>query len=151
MKQVDIGELARTAIDSVEPLAIQRNIKIHYDANSNLLLTADPDEIEIIFNNLLSNAVKYNKEGGDVFFNIQNKGKNMVFKVEDTGIGISEENKEKLFKDFVRIKTHETRDITGSGLGLSITKGIVEQYQGIIDVDSKPGTGTTFTVSLPLN
>jgi len=149
LKKVDINELAQMAIDSVEPLAIQRNIKLHYDSDNNLMLNADAEEIEIIFNNLLSNAVKYNKDGGDVFFNISRNNGNMVFRVEDTGIGISEEHKGKLFQEFTRIKTTKTRDITGSGLGLSITKGMVEQYKGSIDVNSKPDVGTTFTVNLP--
>lgn len=149
MKKVDINELAKIAMDTVEPLAIQRNVKLNFNADEKLLLNADPDEIEIILNNLLSNAVKYNKEGGEVFFNIKNSGSNMIFKIEDTGIGICEEDKEKLFKEFTRIKTEKTRDITGSGLGLSITKGMVEQYNGSIEVNSKPDVGTTFTVSLP--
>lgn len=149
MKKVDINELAKLAMDTVEPLAIQRNVKLNYNADDKLMLNADPDEIEIILNNLLSNAVKYNKEGGEVFFNIKNGSSNMVFKIEDTGIGINEDDKEKLFKEFTRIKTDKTRDITGSGLGLSITKGMVEQYNGNIEVNSKPDVGTTFTVSLP--
>jgi signal transduction histidine kinase len=73
-----------------------------------------------------------------------------VFKVKDTGIGISEENKEKLFKEFSRIKNEQTRDITGSGLGLSITKRMVEQYHGHIEVESTPESGSTFTVTIPM-
>jgi len=151
MKTIDVNDIARLAIDTVDPIAIQRNVKIHYDADEKLSLTADPDEIEIILNNLLSNAVKYNKEGGEVNFSIKNGGPKIVFKVEDTGIGISEENKDKLFKEFTRIKTAETRDITGSGLGLSITKRMIEQYGGDIKVDSEYGKGSTFLVTLPVN
>jgi signal transduction histidine kinase len=150
MKTIDVNDVARLAIDTVDPMAIQRNVKIHYDADEKLSLNADADEIEIILNNLLSNAVKYNKDGGEVNFSIKNGGPKMVFKIEDTGIGISDENKEKLFQEFTRIKTAETREITGSGLGLSITKRMVEQYHGTIEVYSKPGKGTTFTVTLPV-
>jgi signal transduction histidine kinase len=132
-------------------MAIQRNVKIHRDFSDQLLIKADPDEIEIILNNLLSNAVKYNKDGGEVHLGLSNGGSNIEVRVEDTGIGISEENMEKLFKDFTRIKTVETRNITGSGLGLSITKRMVEQYGGSISVDSKPGRGTVFFVSLPVD
>lgn len=150
LKQVDVNELARLAMHTVEPMAIQRNVKVHFDVDGSPKITADPDEIEIILNNLLSNAVKYNKEGGEVNMTIKNGGPMMMIKVEDTGIGISEENIDKLFKEFTRIKTAETRDITGSGLGLSITKGMVEQYGGEIDVKSKPGEGSTFTVKMPV-
>lgn len=151
IKTIDVNDIARVAIDTVDPIAIQRNVKIHYDADEKLLLTADSDEIEIILNNLLSNAVKYNKEGGEVYFSIKNGGPKIVFKVEDTGIGISEENKDKLFKEFTRIKTAETRDIAGSGLGLSITKRMIEQYGGEIKVESEYGKGSTFLVTLPVS
>ncbi|MCB2206820.1 MAG: hybrid sensor histidine kinase/response regulator [Bacteroidetes bacterium] len=150
LKKVDVCELARIAMDTVDPLAIQRNVKLHFDADSDIVLTADPDEIEIILNNLLSNAVKYNKEGGKVDLNIRKRKDEVVFKVKDTGIGISEENKKKLFKEFSRIKNEQTRDITGSGLGLSITKRMVEEYHGHIDVESTPDAGSTFTVTIPM-
>lgn len=132
LKKVDLTELANMAIGTVHPLAIQRNISIHFEASKNISLIADPDEIEIVLNNLLSNAVKYNKEGGEVNFTIKNGGPNVVLKIEDTGIGISEENKDKLFQEFTRIKTAATRDISGSGLGLSITKKMVEQYNATL-------------------
>jgi signal transduction histidine kinase len=151
LRKVDLIELARIALDTVEPLAIQRNVKIRLEADENVIMTADPDEIEIILNNLLSNAVKYNKEGGDVNLMISNGGPDLKIEVEDTGIGISTDNMEKLFKDFTRIKTAETRDITGSGLGLSITRRMVEQYKGKIDVKSEPGKGSTFSVVLPVS
>jgi signal transduction histidine kinase len=150
LKKVDVCELARIAMDTIDPLAIQRNVKVHFDADSDIVLTADPDEIEIILNNLLSNAVKYNKEGGKVDLNIRKRKDEVVFKVKDTGIGISEENKEKLFKEFSRIKNEQTRDITGSGLGLSITKRMVEEYHGHIEVESVPEIGSTFTVTIPI-
>ena len=151
MTKVDVNELARLAMHTVEPIAIQRNVKIAFEADGAPHMFADPDEIEIILNNLLSNAVKYNKEGGIVNLSIKNGGAQLKIKVEDSGIGISEENMDKLFKEFTRIKTAETRDITGSGLGLSITKGMVEQYGGKIDVQSKQARGSTFTVTLPAN
>ena len=151
LKRVDVNELVKLAIHTVEPMAIQRNVRIHLDMNGSPELTADADEIEIIMNNLLSNAVKYNKEGGEVNVSIRNGGPSMTIKVEDTGIGISNEDKDKLFREFARIKTAETRDITGSGLGLSITKGMVEQYGGKIEVQSTPGQGSAFTVTLPVN
>jgi len=137
------------AVDAVLPMAIQRNIRIHFDTDSELSMLTDAGELEIILNNLLSNAVKYNNEGGEVHFNIKKKGNNLVFKIEDTGIGITEENLSNLFKEFSRIKTEQTRDITGSGLGLSIAKKMVDLNNGEIQVDSTPGIGTTFTVLLP--
>lgn len=150
IQKVSVNDIAKMAVDAVIPMAIQRNIKIHFDADNELSLLTDAGELEIILNNLLSNAVKYNKESGEVHFNIKKKGNNLVFKIEDTGIGISEENLSNLFKEFSRIKTEQTRDITGSGLGLSIAKKMVGLNNGEIHVDSTPGIGTTFTVLLPV-
>jgi two-component system, sensor histidine kinase and response regulator len=71
--------------------------------------------------------------------------------VSDTGIGMSQEDCENIFQDFVRIKSSKTKDITGSGLGLSITKKMLDQYNGTIKVTSVPDKGNTFTITLPRN
>jgi len=150
LKKVDLNYLAKMAIDTIKPMAIQHNIKIFSDIDEDVIITADQDEIEIIFNNLLSNAVKYNRNDGEVNFIVKRDNSGIRLVVTDTGIGISEEDMPKLFEEFSRIKTVETRDISGSGLGLSITKKMIELYNGKIDVESKPGVGTTFRVGLPV-
>jgi two-component system phosphate regulon sensor histidine kinase PhoR len=99
---------------------------------------------------LLSNAVKYNKENGKVYFTIKRQNNEIKFIVQDTGIGMTQEDISKLFHDFVRIKNSKTIDITGSGLGLSIMKKMVDLYGGKIDVVSVPDEGSTFTVTLPV-
>ncbi len=151
MKKVDLNYIGKLATDTIMPMAIQHNIKVISSIDENTVITADQDELEIIFNNLLSNAVKYNRESGEVHFTVSRTDKNVKIVVADTGIGIAEEDLSKLFEEFTRIKTNETRNISGSGLGLSITKKMVELYNGTIDVKSKPGEGTTFTVTLPLS
>jgi len=110
---------------------------------------ADPTDMEIIFNNLVSNSIKYNKRGGKAEIKIDEDTSNVILVFSDTGIGIKEEDKENLFSEFVRIKNEKTRNISGSGLGLSIVKKVVELYSGSITVDSSPDVGTTFTVRLP--
>lgn len=150
LKKTDLNYLANMAIDTIKPMAIQHNIKIAAEIDEEITIVADHDEIEIIFNNLLSNAVKYNRENGEVVFTVRRNSSDIEIVVTDTGIGISEENLPKLFKEFTRIKTVETRNISGSGLGLSITKKMIELYNGSIKVKSKPGVGTTFKVKLPI-
>jgi len=150
LKKVDLNYLANMAIDTVKPMAIQHNITIVTDIDEELTFIADSDEIEIIFNNLLSNAVKYNRKNGEVQFIVKRNNSDIEIIVADKGIGISEENLPKLFKEFTRIKTAETRNVSGTGLGLSITKRMVQLYNGIIDVESKTGVGTTFKVKLPI-
>ena len=149
LSEVDIHEIAKFSIDTLEPLALQKNIKIYLDAPETLTMKADRQEMEIIFNNLISNAIKYNKEKGQVNIIIKNQESFINIVVEDTGIGMSKEDIAKLFHDFVRIKNVNTRNISGTGLGLSIVKKLVELYNGKIDVSSKPGEGSIFTISLP--
>jgi len=147
---VDLMEIAKVVIDTVEPLAIQRNVKIYLEGEDDIFINADRNEIEIIFNNLVSNAVKYNKEGGKVYINISKAKGYYQITVEDTGIGISEEDSALLFHDFVRIRNAKTKDTTGSGLGLSIAKKMVELYKGTIDLESVPDVGSKFTVKIPI-
>lgn len=150
IRNIDIVELAKHVIDSIEPLAIQKNIKITLNAYDTLFMQADKSEIEIIFNNLISNAVKYNVENGTVTINI-NKKKDMIeISVKDTGIGMSKEDMGLLFRDFVRIKNSRTKNVTGSGLGLSIAKKMVELYKGKIEVESELDKGSVFTVNIPV-
>ena len=147
--QVKLGDIARMAIDSMRPYSIQRDINIVLTDPGNITICADPDEMEIIFNNLLSNAIKYNKEGGEVECTLAETGSNTLITVKDTGIGMTEQEMTKLFQDFVRIKNEKTRNITGSGLGLSIVKKLTENYKGKIEVSSFPDKGSTFIVTLP--
>ncbi|HDJ34402.1 MAG TPA: hybrid sensor histidine kinase/response regulator [Bacteroidetes bacterium] len=148
VKKVDLHEIARTSLDTVEALARQKDVSVHFDAPENLYMEADAGEIEIIFNNLLSNAVKYNKDRGEVFFTLKEEDDRIRIVVEDTGIGMKKEDTEKLFNEFVRIRNGKTRHISGSGLGLSITKKFVELYGGKIQVESESDKGSTFTVWL---
>ena len=147
IKPVDLVEIANISKDTVEPLAIQKNIKVHTNFPEELIFNADANEMEIIFNNLLSNAVKYNKDGGEVFLSLQKKLNEVRITIEDTGIGISQEDIPKLFGEFHRIKTDKTREITGSGLGLSILKKLVDLNNGKVAVESELNKGSKFTVT----
>lgn len=149
IKTTDLIHVARMAMDTIEPMAIQQNVKVYLHAPDTLMFEADSDEMEIIFNNLISNAVKYNKENGEVNISIAAEEGSLRIKVEDTGIGMIDEELAKLFQEFVRIKNAKTRNITGSGLGLSIVKKLVEEnYNGNITAISTPDVGSTFTVHL---
>jgi signal transduction histidine kinase len=105
--------------------------------------------MEIILNNLLTNALKYNRQGGRVEISIESKDGSVIVRVADTGIGMTPEEAGRLFTEFVRIRNEKTRNILGSGLGLSIVKKIALLYGGDISVSSQPDVGSTFTVLLP--
>jgi signal transduction histidine kinase len=149
VEEVNLKEVASAAIVTVQPYAIQMDVSISLDVKKEVIIMADPSDMEIIFNNLISNAVKYNKTSGKAEIMIDSSDCEAIIIFSDTGIGITSNDTENLFTEFVRIKNEKTRNISGSGLGLSIVKKVVELYHGSISVDSTPDVGTKFTVRLP--
>ncbi|NLJ44046.1 MAG: hybrid sensor histidine kinase/response regulator [Bacteroidales bacterium] len=149
VEEVHLSTIASNAIVTVQPYAIQMEVTVSMNVISDAIMMADPTDLEIIFNNLVSNSVKYNKRGGKAEVTIDENDNEVIISFSDTGIGINETDRENLFSEFVRIKNEKTKNITGSGLGLSIVRKVVELYNGSIFVDSVPDIGTTFTVRLP--
>jgi two-component system, sensor histidine kinase and response regulator len=149
IQEVNMSEVASEAIVTVQPYAIQMDVTIKLNVKTDVVILADPDDMEIVFNNLISNAVKYNKVGGNAEITIDSSENDAILIFSDTGIGITMHDKENLFTEFVRIKNEKTRNISGSGLGLSIVKKVVELYHGTIQVESTPDVGTVFTITLP--
>jgi signal transduction histidine kinase len=149
IEEVRLSEIASASIVTVQPYAIQMDVNINLIIRSEAIIMADPTDMEIIFNNLISNAVKYNKPGGTAEITIDSSENDAIIIISDTGIGIRKNDTENLFTEFVRIKNEKTRNISGSGLGLSIVKKVVELYYGDIKVESTPDVGTTFTITLP--
>jgi len=113
-------------------------------------LQADPLALESIFGNLIANAINYTPEGGTIKVQVDIAGINLRVKVVDTGFGIEEKHLDKIFNRFYRVKTDKTRFITGTGLGLPIVKELITSLNGVVDVESVPGKGSTFTVLLPV-
>jgi signal transduction histidine kinase len=149
LEQIDLLKPVKTAIENALPSAEERGISINLHTDSEeILFWADEGELEIMMNNLVSNAVKYNKDNGTVDITVKPNQDNVTISVADTGIGLSPDEKEKLFEDFVRIKNKKTKNILGSGLGLSTVKKLVKLYDGSIDVESEPDKGSTFTIVL---
>jgi two-component system, sensor histidine kinase and response regulator len=144
----DLAESVRACIETVQPAAKERGVAVELLTPGTFPLTADKGELEIVLNNLLSNAVKYNRDGGRVDVRIEGRGDQLVLSVADTGIGMTRAECDKLFGEFVRIKNEQTRNIPGSGLGLSIVKRLARLYGGDATVSSEKGVGTTFTVTL---
>ncbi len=99
---------------TVQPYAIQMDVSINIDVRSDVTIMADPDDMEIVFNNLISNAVKYNKIGGKAEITIDSSDNEAILIISDTGIGITKNDTENLFTEFVRIKNEKTRNISGS-------------------------------------
>jgi two-component system, sensor histidine kinase and response regulator len=151
IEAVDIVDIARDSIDKMQPYAIQKEVNIKLEAPENLYFDANKDEMEIIINNLLSNGIKYNKKGGSVICSLTDMDQSFEIKITDTGIGISDEDKSKLFREFSRIRNEQTKRISGSGLGLSIVKKIAAKYGGKISVKSDINKGSTFAITFNKN
>ena len=146
--RIDLGVLARASVETARADSLEKRVTITLDAPESIPFYGDDGEIEIILNNLISNAVKYNREHGKVRIRISDEEELIRISVSDTGIGMTTEETQRLFEDFVRIKNEKTLMIPGSGLGLSIVKKIAQLYEGDVEVVSVPDEGSTFTVSL---
>lgn len=148
LEDVDVCAVVRRAAETVAPAAREREISVELHLPDSMVMRGDEGELEIILNNLISNAVKYNKEAGRVDVYVEGGDKDVIIRVADTGIGMTQEEADKLFGEFVRIKNEKTRGILGSGLGLSILKKLITLYDGEVNVKSEPDVGSTFTVQL---
>jgi CheY-like chemotaxis protein/two-component sensor histidine kinase len=113
------------------------------------LIYADKTRLKQILYNLLSNAVKFTPEGGNITVTVSSDDDKFLFEVEDTGIGIREDDMDKLFKEFVQIDASYSRQYEGTGLGLALTKKLVQMHGGNIWAESEYGKGSKFSFTLP--
>jgi len=148
LSRVDLAAIAMTSRETMLPDAVARGITITLESPGELFMNGDRGEIEIVLNNLISNAVKYNRDNGAVTVKLSDSADEVTISVSDTGIGMTPEECEHLFGEFVRIKNDKTRNILGSGLGLNIVKRIASLYDGRVSVESTPDVGSTFSVVL---
>ncbi|MDQ0633047.1 signal transduction histidine kinase [Arthrobacter pascens] len=148
-KRTDLASLVATSIGSARAQADQSNISFVADVPSPLWAYADPLRIGQALDNLVSNAIKYSPGGGVVSISAQGTGHWVQLNVKDTGMGMSPEDSARVFRRFFRSEAARDAAITGAGLGLSITKTIIERHGGHISCESRTGEGTTFTLRLP--
>jgi len=150
MESVQVTDIVRKILDFMKPEAEKKSITIVDKLPENLpLIQADKRDMEKLFTNLITNAIKYNTENGSVTIEGEVDGSFVCCRVKDSGIGISPENLDHIFDDFYRADDERVRKITGTGLGLTIAKKIVDSHFGRIGVESKVGQGSAFSVCLP--
>jgi signal transduction histidine kinase len=145
---LDLAAIAAHSLETHQLLAEEKHISCRLEAAGAVPMHGDPGELEIMLNNLVSNAIKYNRDGGAVTVRLLRAAAGAVIEVEDTGIGMSAEEQGRLFGEFSRIRNDKTRNILGSGLGLSILRRLAGLYGGEVRVHSQPDQGSTFTVTL---
>jgi signal transduction histidine kinase len=150
IESLDVAEVLQRTVELMRLSAEEKGVKLTSAIAEDLpSFNGDRGGIQAIFVNLISNGIKYTAKGGSVHVSLDHAGKDIRFKVVDSGIGIPPSDIDRIFEKFYRIKTDETRTISGSGLGLSIVKGIVDAHRGSIHVESEVGKGTIFIVSIP--
>jgi PAS domain S-box-containing protein len=146
----DLADIAASAVEERRPEAQRKHIDLVLSTTDLPDVAVDPARIAQLLGNLLSNAMKFTSDGGRVEVSLRPDGDRVVLAVADTGTGIPAADRERIFERFFRTKIVTEHAMQGPGLGLTITKAIVEAHNGTIVVDSEEGSGSTFTVSLPL-
>jgi signal transduction histidine kinase/DNA-binding response OmpR family regulator/streptogramin lyase len=147
----NIIPLLKGYVLSFSSLAERKKIELKFSTTEeNIKVYVDQDKLEKIVNNLLSNAFKFTPEGGQIGFFIEKINGYVKIKISDNGIGIKKERLDKIFDRFYQVDGSHTRESEGTGIGLSLTKELVELHKGNIEVESEYGKGTTFKVLLPL-
>lgn len=150
MKNCDVVMIVEDITLSVADYIESRDIQLIFDTEiEEKVIACDPDKIERIMLNLLSNSIKYTPPGGQILVRIYIRETRLIISVKDTGVGIPEEMRTVIFDRFVQVDRASTRLKEGSGIGLSIVKGLVELHEGTVYVESELGRGTEFIIELP--
>ncbi|MDM8515862.1 response regulator [Desulfobacterales bacterium HSG16] len=150
-ESIAMSSLLNEQADFHKAAADEKQIDIHLDLLQPLPnVNANLQNMEEVFSNLITNAIKYSPSGSHITISASIENEYLRVSVKDTGFGIPEEDQPRIFERFYRVKNEKTRMITGTGLGLPIVKNIVESHEGMIQMESTPGSGTAFHVYLPV-
>lgn len=146
---VDLNDVARRVVDLYAEKATQRNVNLRFQPRPGLPpVSGDPKSLERALMALVDNAIKFSPQGGDVHIRLKSDTDKVLAVVEDHGIGITQETLPRIFDRFYHIEKSGDNLFGGIGLGLAITRQVIAQHQGSLDVTSEPGKGSTFTVTL---
>ena len=150
-KEISLEDLIKKLISEFKPFAQASNVEIEFKSEENLpKILADPSQIRLVVENLLDNAVRYIKDRGKVKMLLSRRGQNLYFEIEDNGVGIPKEDQKYIFQKFFRSENILRYQTQGSGLGLYISKAIIERSGGKIGFKSQEGVGSTFWFTLPI-
>jgi len=150
LQMVSIADVVGQVASTVEPLARQKQIHLEFEAASAGQILADEGKLRQMILNLVSNAIKFTSEGGSVAIKAVRVVDRMEIAVSDTGVGIAEEDLQRLFKEFQQVDSGVNRKQQGTGLGLALTRSFAILHGGNVRVQSEPGKGSLFTIDLPV-
>lgn len=145
---LNVNEVIREAVDAVQVTALHHRIETNLSPPAMVL--ADKNRLSQVVQNLLTNAIKYSPESDKVMVESNISDGHAVVKVQDFGLGINPSEQSNIFQKFYRTNSHSTQSISGNGLGLYISSQIIAHHHGNMWVDSQPGKGSSFFISLPL-
>ncbi len=151
----DVVPLFREVAEDIERIAVQKRIELSCTSDESIETVFDADKFRKIFYNLFSNAVKFTLEGGRIEAQLaeirnEEQNKQVRFTISDTGIGMSPQQQKMIFDRFYQADDSTTRNYEGTGIGLSLVKELVDLLDGTVEVQSRKGEGTTFTIDLPI-
>lgn len=148
---VNINDLLEQILKRLKPIADKQNVELVLESFRPVSADVDEVKITLAFTNLVENGIKYNKQDGWVHVSLNADHQYFYLKVEDSGMGIPEDELEHIFERFYRVDKSHSREIGGTGLGLAITRNAILMHRGAIKVFSTEGEGTIFNVRIPLN
>lgn len=144
-----VSDMVENILLDFSNMTVQKNIYISTDLQ-NVEIYGNVDLLYRAFSNLIQNSIRYNVKNGDIYISAKQKQHDTVIQICDTGIGISEENRQRIFEPFFRVDKSRSREMGGAGLGLSIVKKIIEKHDGTITVSNNNPQGACFIIELPL-
>lgn len=150
LEKVPISTIINKCVNALEPIAKERDIRLRTDLTDDFEIECDPLKLRQALNNLIENAIKYTGDGGTVSVTTRHHGGEGAVRIEDNGVGMSPEHLEHIFERFYRVDKARSRETGGTGLGLHIVRRIALMHKGRVDVESKEGVGSVFTLVLPL-
>jgi len=146
--ETSLSEILDTAIGDIHYWLEKSGFKLIHEMDREIKTKVDPEKFYQVYTNLLSNAIKYSGDSRNIFIRLYRNADSIITEVEDEGIGIAEDKLTKIFEEFYRVEKHESGNITGTGLGLTVVKEIVETHGGKVLVESEIGKGSKFSVIL---
>ncbi|HTU70068.1 MAG TPA: ATP-binding protein [Candidatus Baltobacteraceae bacterium] len=150
LRQMDLEEVAHPIVASFEPQAANKGVRLELRAIRPVSVEADPDRLSQVFVNLIDNAIRHTPAGGSVTVELDANGNDAIMRVRDTGVGIPYRDIPHIFERFYVVDRSRTRESGGAGLGLAIVKSIIDAHGGTVSTESMLGSGTLFTVRLPI-
>ncbi len=150
LRDVDLDAVAQPIVASFEPQASNKGVNLELRSMRPVRVEADPDRLSQVFVNLIDNALRHTPAGGAVIVEVDAQGGDAVLRVRDTGVGIPYRDLPRIFERFYVVDRSRTRMSGGAGLGLAIVKGIIDAHGGTISAESMLGSGTSFTIRIPI-